>query len=100
MLRMSERHVEALQRWERLQVVTSRLHIGMTNRAYRPGLGGDLLRMAPGAGRVLHGTNRPRRVGLSTMAQQAGKPLVTLIDMRKFRKVFGCFLSRRFGAET
>ena len=60
MLPVSEGHVEALQGWERLQVVRLRLDIRMTNRTYRAGLGRELLRVTTRARRVLHGTNGPR----------------------------------------
>lgn len=60
MLRVSEGHVKALQGWEGLEVVRFRLDIRMTNRAYRAGLGRELLRVATRARRVLHGTNGPR----------------------------------------
>ena len=60
MLRVSERHVEALQGWEGLEVVRLRLDIRMTNRAYRAGLGCKLLGVTTRARRVLHGANGSR----------------------------------------
>lgn len=92
MLAVSEGHVEALQRWERLQVVTSRLDVGMTNRTYRAGLRRELLRVATRARRVLHGTNGPRCACFPAMAQQARETLVTRIGVRKFGKIFAGFL--------
>jgi hypothetical protein len=93
MLAVSERHVEALQGWEGLQVVTSRLDVGMTNRTDWAAFGCELLRVATRTRRVLHGTNGPRRTCFAAMAQQARKTLVTRIGVCKFGKIFAGFLS-------
>jgi hypothetical protein len=81
MSRVRESHAEAFQRREGFYLAAPCFRAGMANGAYRAARSSKLLRVATGARSVLQRTNRPGRVALAAMAQQARKPFMTSVVM-------------------